>query len=50
MSLPLILIIILTIVLIFAIAIFLAAKQNNFSIKQTVDPLPEQTYQKEEDK
>lgn len=50
LSLPLILIVVLSIVSIFALAVFLVAKQNNFSIKQIVDPRPEQTYQKAEDK
>lgn len=50
MSLPLILIVVVSIVSIFAVAIFLVAKQNNFSAKQTIDPRPEQTYQKVDDK
>lgn len=50
MSLPLILIVVVSIVAIFTVAIIWVAKQNDFSTKQTIDPKPEQTYEKVNDK
>lgn len=44
MSLPLILIVVVCIMSLFAVAIFVIAKQNNFSAKQTIDPKPQQMY------
>ncbi|MCT6925031.1 MULTISPECIES: hypothetical protein [Bacillales] len=40
MSLPLVFIIVIAIMATFAIAIILIARQNNFSTKQTIDPMP----------
>lgn len=50
MSLPLILIVVVSIVGIFGLAIIWVAKQNDFTTKQTIDPKPEQTFQKTNDK
>lgn len=44
MSLPIVLIIIVTIMGIFSIAIVLLAKKNNVSLKQTVDAKPIRAY------
>ncbi|MEG0383308.1 hypothetical protein [Solibacillus cecembensis] len=44
MSLPIVLIIIVTIMGIFAFAIFFLAKKNNVSMKQTVDASPVRAY------
>ncbi|WP_332649505.1 hypothetical protein [Lysinibacillus sp. 54212] len=50
MSLPLILIVVVSIVATFGAAIIWVVKQNDFSTKQTIDPKPEQTFQKVNDK
>lgn len=44
MSLPIVLIIIVTIMGIFAFAIFLLVKKNNVSFKETVDAKPIRAY------
>lgn len=44
MSLSIILIVVVTIMSIFAIAIFIIAKKSNFTTKQTIDPKPQQTF------
>lgn len=50
MSLPIVLIIILTIMGIFAFSIILLARKNSVSLKQTVDSKPIRTYKNGEQK
>ncbi len=50
MSLPIVLIIILTIMGIFAFSIILLARKNSVSLKQTVDSKPILTYKNGEQK
>lgn len=50
MSLPIVLIIIITIMGIFAFSIILLARKNNVSLKQTVDDKPIRTYKNGEQK
>ncbi|WP_431027617.1 hypothetical protein [Lysinibacillus sp. LZ02] len=49
MSLPIILIVIVSIVGTFSFFLIWIAKQKGFSTKQTVDPMPTQSTQKAED-
>lgn len=44
MSLPIILIVVVSIMSMSAFAIFWIARQKGFSTKQTVDPVPEDVY------
>lgn len=50
MSLPIILIVVVTIMGIFAFSIILLARKNSVSLKQTVDPKPLQAYKNGEQK
>lgn len=50
MSLPIVLIIIVTIMGIFAFSIILLARKNNVSLKQTVDTKPIRAYKNGEQK
>ncbi|MEK4627556.1 MAG: hypothetical protein ABS944_13395 [Solibacillus sp.] len=50
MSLPIVLIIIITIIGIFACAIVLLTKKNNVTLKQTVDDKPIRVYKNGEQK
>lgn len=50
MSLPIVLIIIITIMGIFAFSIILLARKNKISLTQTVDPKPNRTYKNGEHK
>ncbi|WP_339195503.1 hypothetical protein MKY27_12625 [Solibacillus sp. FSL R5-0449] len=50
MSLPIVLIVIVTIMVIFAFSIILLARKNSVSLKQTVDAKPIRTYKNGEHK
>lgn len=50
MSLPLVFIIVIAIMTTFAIAIIWVARQNNFSTKQTIDPIPTKQHDERQQK